>query len=132
MVDLSSSATAGLLSVTILAFIFFVSLFVVYWNKRIPRTQVTKPSPLDEDEAGINSLSSQIRQLRIQQEELAQRGGGNENEEERLNALATKLQIEKLMKQTKDFNIRFDELKMGKLIGKGSQGEVYKAEWRLV
>lgn len=129
MADLASS-TVGLLSVTILAFIFLVSLFIVYWHKRLPASPPPKSSSTDEDEAGINSLSSQIRQLRIQQDELAQRGGGTENEEERLNALATKLQIEKLMKQTKDFNIRFDELKMGKLIGKGSQGEVYKAEWR--
>lgn len=39
-------------------------------------------------------------------------------------------QIKHLKKTTAEFGIKYDELKFGKLLGKGSQGEVFKASWR--
>lgn len=35
-----------------------------------------------------------------------------------------------LRKKTADFGIRYDELVLGKLLGKGSQGEVFRGMWR--
>ncbi len=39
-------------------------------------------------------------------------------------------QIKHLKRSTAEFGIRYDELKFGKMLGKGSQGEVFKAIWR--
>jgi serine/threonine protein kinase len=39
-------------------------------------------------------------------------------------------QIKHLKKTTAEFGIKYDELKFGKMLGKGSQGEVFKATWR--
>jgi len=39
-------------------------------------------------------------------------------------------QIKHLKRSTAEFGIRYDELKFGKMLGKGSQGEVFKANWR--
>lgn len=39
-------------------------------------------------------------------------------------------QIKHLKKSTAEFGIRYEELKFGKMLGKGSQGEVFKAIWR--
>jgi len=39
-------------------------------------------------------------------------------------------QIKHLQKSTQEFGIKFHELKFGKMLGKGSQGEVFKATWR--
>ena len=39
-------------------------------------------------------------------------------------------QIKHLKKSTAEFGIKYDELKFGKMLGKGSQGEVFKATWR--
>lgn len=39
-------------------------------------------------------------------------------------------QIKHLKKTTAEFGIKYEELKFGKLLGKGSQGEVFKAHWR--
>lgn len=41
-------------------------------------------------------------------------------------------QIKHLKKSTAEFGIRYEELKFGKMLGKGSQGEVFKATWRSV
>ena len=39
-------------------------------------------------------------------------------------------QVAELKKKTSDFGVSYKELVFGKLIGKGSQGEVFKATWR--
>jgi hypothetical protein len=39
-------------------------------------------------------------------------------------------QIKHLKRSTAEFGIRYEELKFGKMLGKGSQGEVFKATWR--
>ena len=38
--------------------------------------------------------------------------------------------IRRLAQRTKDFGVGFGELIFGRLLGKGSQGEVYEAQWR--
>ena len=35
-----------------------------------------------------------------------------------------------LKRSTAEFNIAYSELEFGKLLGKGSQGEVFRAKWR--
>lgn len=42
----------------------------------------------------------------------------------------TNLQLQSLAKKTNDFNIQYSDLVFGSLLGKGSQGEVYRATWR--
>jgi hypothetical protein len=39
-------------------------------------------------------------------------------------------QIKELKRRTADFGVPYIELTFGKLLGKGSQGEVFKAVWR--
>jgi len=41
-------------------------------------------------------------------------------------------QLRVLKRATADWSIPYEELNFGRLLGKGSQGEVYQAEWRFV
>ena len=38
--------------------------------------------------------------------------------------------LDLLKQKTADFHITYSELRFGQLLGKGSQGEVFKADWR--
>lgn len=38
--------------------------------------------------------------------------------------------LKALKRNTAEFGIQYSELQFGKLLGKGSQGEVFKAMWR--